>query len=177
MATLVFGVGNVWGADTYTLVKSAAELSEGDVILITSSKNGTVVKGLMGAQSGNNCPGVDVTISDEKITSLGEGQEITLETKNASGYFNMKVGDSAYLYAANSSSGKNNYLKTKDSNSIYWSIEINSSTYAATIKDMVSSCNNRNWLRYNSSNSLFSCYASGQDDVYYVLFQQCGQNR
>ena len=162
MATLVFGVGNVWGDDTYTLVKSASELSEGDVILITSSKtNGTVVKGLMGAQSGNNCPGVDVTISDEKITSLGEGQEITLAEVDASGNFSFKVDATNYLYAA---SGSSNYLK-KRTTVAYWSVAINGSTYAATIQDETNT-DNRRLLRYNTQSKLFSCYSSGQADVY-----------
>ena len=64
------------------------------------------------------------------------------------------------MYAASSSS---NNLKTQttlnDNGS--WSITIASNN--ATIK--AQGTYTRNWLRYNSSSSIFSCYASGQSDV------------
>ena len=165
LAMMLVGVTSAWAEDTYELVTSASELSEGDVILITASiEDGTHVKMLLGAQSGNNCPAVNFTVSDNTITGLPTGgQEITLESKNASGNFTFKVGDSSYLYAASSSK---NYLKTT-STTTYWSIDVNASSYAATIKDVTSNVT-RNSLRYNSNsgNGIFSCYSSGQSDVY-----------
>ena len=164
-------------ADTYKLVTSANELSQGDIILIAAAKEGTSTGNItiMGAPATNNCTAVSTTITGDVITELGDGQEIELESVNTSGYFTMKVGDDSYLYAANSASGKNNYLKTKLDNSVYWSISINASTNAATIKDQVSSCNSRNLLRYNSQSTLFSCYSSGQSDVY-IFKKQVASN-
>ena len=159
---LVGAVGSMWG-ETYTLVKSASELSVGDIILITSGKDGNVKA--LGAQNTNNRYAVDITINNEVISSIGTASEIELHYFTGKG-FNLKDGDN-YLYAANSESGTNNYLKSSSSkNQVYWTIEINPSTFAATIKDYISTCNNRNWLRYNSSSKLFSCYGSGQNDVY-----------
>ena len=152
-------------ADTYNLVKNVSELSEGDVILIASGTTGSVKA--LGAQNSNNRAAASVTVTDGVISSIGDAVELTLDAKNASGKYTKYTlkSSTGYLYAANSSSGKNNYLKEKDSK-VYWSIEVNTSTYVATIKDSESSCNNRNWLRYNSGSTLFSCYGSGQSDVY-----------
>jgi len=149
-------------ADEYKLVKDVAELAVDDIILITNGTDGAVKA--LGAQNSNNRAAAPVSISSETITLLGSAVELTLDAKNGSGYFTLKSG-SNYLYAANTSSGKSNYLKEKDSK-VYWSIEINTTNYKATIKDKTSSCNSRDWLRYNSSSELFSCYGSGQNDVY-----------
>ena len=158
---LVAGIGSVW-ADTYNLVKNVSELSEGDVILIASGTTGSVKA--LGAQNSNNRAAASVTVTDGVISSIGNAVELTLDAKNASGKYTLK-SSTGYLYAANSSNGKNNYLKEKDSK-VYWSIEVNTSTYVATIKDSESSCNGKNWLRYNSGSTLFSCYSSGQNNVY-----------
>ena len=155
----------MWATDVYKLVKNVSELSQGDIILITSGTNGNVTA--MGTYStGNNVPAKDVSISNETITSLGDAQEITLESKNASGNYTLKQATNAYFYAANSSNGNKNYLKIKSDNAIYWSIAINTTSSKATVKDETSDCNGRNNLRYNSSNGIYSCYSSGQDDVY-----------
>lgn len=159
LACLVMGVSTTWAADSYVLVKSASELSQGDVILITSGTDGS--KKVLGAQSGNNCPAADVTISGETISSLGSGQEITLADVNTDGQFSFKVGTTSYLYAASSSK---NQLKTR-STIAYWSIDINSSTYVASIQDETNT-SNRRVLKFNSSDNLFSCYSSGQASVY-----------
>ena len=149
-------------ADTYKLVTSASELSQGDIIVIANASSGTNGRLMvMGSQSGNNCPAKEAYITDDIINDLQDGQEVTLESVNTDGQFSFKVGSSSYLYAASSSS---NYLKTQ-STEAYWSIAINSTSYAATIKDETSG-KTRNLLRYNSQSKLFSCYGSGQDNVY-----------
>lgn len=146
-------------ADGYKLVKNASELSAGDIILITSGKSGNVKA--LGPQATNNRTGASVTISDETISSLGEAVEITLENVNKNGYFSLKTGENKYLYAASSSS---NHLKEK-ATADFWLISVNTSTYAATITDKTTSYT-RNILRYNSQSIIFSCYGSGQQNVY-----------
>ena len=59
-------------------------------------------------------------------------------------------------------SSTSNHLKTGTLNeNASWSISIAGGN--ATIK--ANGSNTRNWLRYNSGSSLFSCYSSGQADV------------
>ena len=161
----------------YTLVKSIDDLAEGDVILITSGTDGDVTA--MGTySSGNNVPAVDISISEETISTLGDAQEITLETQSEEtgeeNYFTLKQATDSYLYAANTTSGKNakNYLKTTSSSDIFWSITINTTSYVATIVDETSTSYGRNNMRYNGSNnnSLYSCYASSSSmDVVYIF--------
>ena len=161
----------MWAATTYKLVKNISELAQGDVVLITSGTTGSV-KAMGTYSSGNNVPAVDISITEETISTLGSAQEITLESKNASGNFTLKQATSSYLYAANSSKGSSNYLKAKNDNAIYWSIAVNTTNYIATINDVTSDCNSRNDLRYNSSNKIFSCYASGGQNAVYLFKKQ-----
>ena len=165
LCALVGSIPSVWAGDTYKLVKNISELAQGDVILITSGTSGSV-KAMGAYVTGNNVPAVDITISEETISTLGSAKEITLESKNSAGNYTLKQGAGAYLYAANSSSGSKNYLKTKNDNAVYWSISINTTSYAATVADETSDCNGKNKLRFNSSSSIFSCYSSGQADIY-----------
>ena len=161
LTALLMVVGShITRADEYQLVKSASELEVDDIVLITNGIDGTVKA--MGGQNTNNRYAVDVIISDEKITDKGSAVEITLKSKTAKGY-SFQVGNK-YLYAANTSSGSNNYLKQTTSSSVYWSIAINTTTYAASILDKSSDCNNHNMLRYYPT--LFSCYTSGTANIY-----------
>ena len=83
-----------------------------------------------------------------------------MKVGNLTGTFALYTG-SGYLYAASSSE---NYLKTKETldNNASWKISI-SADGTATIT--AQGTNTRNVLKYNSQNSLFSCYSSGQADV------------
>ena len=67
------------------------------------------------------------------------------------------------LYAA---SGSSNYLRTtnRPDDNARWTISIDAETGVASIKAQGS--NSRNIMRYNSNNGIFSCYGSGQKDVY-----------
>ncbi len=157
----------MWAGDTYKLVKNVSELAQGDVILITSGTSGSV-KAMGAYADGNNLPAKSISISEEIITSLGDAQPITLETKNASGYFTLKQAAGLYLYAANSSNGNKNYLKAKNDNSIYWEITINTTSSVAAITDKVSDCNSRNKMKYNANNGnpIFSCYSSADNNLF-----------
>jgi hypothetical protein len=87
-------------------------------------------------------------------------QILTLKEGTANNSFAFYTGK-GYLYAASSSS---NHLKTQTSNDKNGSWEITiSDAGVATIK--AKGKNTHNWLRYNSTSSLFSCYASGQENV------------
>lgn len=161
---LIVGSGSVWADVTYELVKNISELAQGDVILITSAKDGSAYA-LGNTQNNNNRSATSVTISSETISTLGDAQEVTLESKSGDN-FTLKVGDNSYLYAANSKNGSSNYLRSKNDNAIYWSITVNTTTNVAAITDVTSDCNSRNKLKYNSSNTIYSCYSSADNNLF-----------
>ena len=138
------------------LVTSVDDLSVGDSIVIVAKDNAVAIST---TQNNNNRGQAEIVRGDNTILINDNVQIIKLESGNIANTFSFKV-DNGYLYAASSSS---NYLRTETSlsNNSSWSIEI--SDDVATIK--AQGTNTRNWLRYNSNNSLFSCYSSGQQDV------------
>lgn len=153
------------GSNVFQLVKNASELNTGDKIIIANSK----VKGsqyAMGATNGNgnNRAQVEVTINSEKIEPSDAVAILTLEKNSEGQFYIYDEKEKGYLHAAK---GDKNYLKTDADNMTYSlaSIDINSSTSAATIK-FVSTDLTKNLIRYNSSSSMFSCYNGGQNDVY-----------
>lgn len=159
-------------ADEYVLLTNVADLSVGDQIIITSGTDGAV-KAISTTQNKNNRAATDIEIASNTITTIpANAQIITLETGMEANTFAFHVvGDATgYLYAASSDS---NHLKTQDNidGNASWVIEV-SETGIATIKARGDSTNN--WLRYNASNKLFSCYAetSSQQDVY--IFYKAG---
>ena len=149
----------------YTLITSINDLSAGDNVVIVAT-NANVA--LSTTQNSNNRGNASVTKSDNIVTFGDDVQVMTLEAGSVSGTFAFNTGE-GYLYAASSGS---NYLRTETvlSANSSWNITI-ASTGVATIKAQGS--NTRNWLRYNSSNSIFSCYGSGQGDVsIYKLYEE-----
>lgn len=163
LLTILFtvGIGQMWGADTWKLVTSVSDLAVGDeVVIVASSANNA----LSTTQNNNNRGQASVTksTSDKTVswTSSSAVQVLTIKAGTSSGTFAFYTG-SGYLYAASSTS---NHLKTQTTNNANgsWDISITSNG-VATIKAKGS--NSRNWLRYNSSSSIFSCYSSGQGDV------------
>lgn len=141
----------------WELVTDVSTLSNGDQIIIVSS-NSNVALGT--TQNTNNRNQVGIVKNDDNTVTINLNvQVITLEEGGIEGTFAFNVGN-GYLYAASSSS---NHLKTdtKITDNGCWKIEI--ADGVATIKAQGTYTNN--WLRYNSSSSLFSCYGSGQNNV------------
>ncbi len=142
----------------FALVKDVSKLAVGDEIVI-------VAKGVdfaMGADNGNNRDQAAVTRtnSDVNIELTTDVQVLTLEAGATDGTFAFNTG-AGYLYAASS---KSNHLKTKAELDVNgsWLITVEADG-TATVKSQGE--NTRNWLRYNSISSIFSCYASGQGDI------------
>ena len=146
-------------APTYTLVTDAASLKEGDQVLVVAS--GFPVA-LSTNQKTNNRGQSTVTKSEDgtTVTPGDDTQVITLGKGTKDGTWALKV-DGGDLYAASSSA---NHLKTEKtlSDNGSWTIEIDAKG-VATLK--AQGTNSHNWLRYNKTSTLFSCYASGQLDV------------
>ena len=149
----------------YTLITHNNALIAGDKYIVVGIK-GEVYKAL-GKQATNNRTAVDVAPVENVVT-------VTPATTNEGGVFELTLGQTGdywtlydavnqgYLYAASSSA---NHLKVQAENDAngQWTIDIDASG-VATIK--AQGANTRNWLRLNNSGSPFSCYASGQMDVY-----------
>lgn len=150
-------------AQKWTLVTNASQLKENAQVIIVSKDYN---KALSTTQNNNNRGKADVTIKNAIISSIGDDVQIlTLKTGKSNGTFAFYTG-AGYLFAASSS---NNYLRTQttlDANGS-WNITVTNDG-VATIK--ATGSYTRNWLRYNNSNSIFSCYSSGQADIcLYVL--------
>ncbi len=141
----------------------ATSIAAGDKILITSGTSGTV--GVIGVQSTNNRTAVDYTISDGIIVSNANTYPLTVGTgETVDTYYTLYDPTvDGYLYAASSS---NNHLKSETTVSVdsEWQITLDGASKATKFE--ATGSGNRNLLRYNSSSSIFSCYSSGQKDVY-----------
>ena len=145
----------------YYLVTDASQLVAGRTYLIV---NTTVGKALGTTQNTNNRAAAGVTIANNAIESIDATVcELTLgKDGNYWTLFDAGWGTKGgYLYAASSSS---NYLKTQASydDNGKWAISVASSGVATITAQ---GGNTRNLLKYNNGSTLFSCYASGQQDV------------
>ena len=160
--------------DTYQLVTSDSELEANEKYIIVAAESNYAMST---TQNSNNRGQNGITKNDNKITLSGEDidnvQVLTLEEgaiANTWAFYapNYKdkdgnVQNGGYLYAAGGTSS-NNYLRTKSNKDEVASAIITVSTEgiaSIVFQGEVS----RNTLKYNSSSSLFSCYASGQKDV------------
>ena len=144
---------------TAALVTDISSLAAGDKVVIVA-KDYDFALGT--TQKTNNREAVAVTKTGNNITVTETVQVLTLEAGTKEGTFAFNTG-SGYLYAASSSK---NYLKTEAalSDNSSWTVEI-SADGTATLK--AQGAYTRNWLRYNPNNGtpIFSCYASGQNDI------------
>lgn len=122
------------------------------------------------ASGNNNLRTKEVTldVDNEQIKSTDVTSiQMTLKkvtTENYAGLYTIQDASGNYLYAAGTDK---NYLKgTKDLDGAdyYWNIEKEASG-AYTIKATKSSTE-RNTIRYNATSNVFSCYSSGQNDIY-----------
>ena len=155
--------------DTWMLVTDVNDLVVGDSILIVAKEYDYT----LGEIKENNLSATEITKGGNIIIlDNTTAQILTLDNGSKSGTFALKLKNGDYLYAASSGS---NHLKTRSdiNDNASWSIDIKDSV--ATIKAQGSYT--KNWLRYNSSSALFSCYASGQADVcIYKLYKANNEN-
>ena len=156
-ATFVY-VGNT-GECYYELVTSADELVSGGTYLIVNVAN---QKALSTTQEANYRGQAAVTINDNAIYELGDACELTLG--GGEGFWTFYDADKdGYLYAAGANS--NNYLKTREDNEDdngKWAITVKSNGIASIAAQGNST---RNLLKYNKTNTRFSCYGSTSASV------------
>ena len=150
---------------SYHLVTSADQLVAGETYLIVSTAYG---KALSKTQNTNNRAAADVNITDDVISTLGDACELELGLDNGNWTF-YDANLNGYLYAAGGSS--NNYLRTQATINTngQWSISISTEGVATITAQGIGS---NNWLRYNNSNNLFSCYSSTSTQKDICLFRR-----
>lgn len=155
----------------YNLIKDAASLKVGDKIIIASSPDYN--KAISTTQNDNNRGQATVSIVSEQITNPGNDVQVFTLGKNDNGYYSFYDG-TGYLYAASSSA---NHLKTQATASAnaYADITINSETGVATVQ--FKGNYTRNLLKYNNTSNCFSCYSSGQKDVYIYKLLAAGSEK
>lgn len=153
---------------TYTL---ASSIVPGKHYIIASGTSGSIEA--MGYDKGNNRDAVDVTVSENTI-QLAEGvHEFVIYGTDKEGRYTIYDETSpGYLYTDGGNS--NNYLKTYSSLNNFtgherWTISIDNNNKASVVANVTG----RNTMKYNSSSALFSCYASGQNDIY--LYEKVGE--
>ena len=142
---------------TYNLVTAAEQISVGDKIIIAAAEEDVA---LSTTQNNNNRGETSIYREGERIIANENTQVITIEAGSAEGTYAFNTG-SGYLYAASSSS---NNLKTQDEidDNASWKIEINAGVATITAQGT----NTRKVMQYNSTSTLFSCYASAsQNDL------------
>lgn len=151
---------------SWILVKDA--LSVGDKVIIAASESAVAMST---TQNTNNRGQIAVTKSGSALTANTDVQVFEVVSGSASSSFAFKClnGDQIGKYIAAASSSSNNMHSNSSINAnASWSVEINISTGVATI--VAQGSYTRNTLRYNSGNSLFSCYAASNtmaDVVFY----------
>ena len=146
-------------AQKYHIVTSTDQLVAGRTYLIVNKQNN---KALGTTQNNNNRSASSVTVNNSVIESIDETVcKLTLGGENGAWTFYDPI-NSGYLYAAGNNS--NNYLRTQSTltNEGKWTITFDGN-HNATIKTIASI--ERNTIMYNNSNTIFSCYESGQQSV------------
>lgn len=156
-ATVIEHIDPVFAS--YTLAES---ITSGKHYVITSGIEGDIM--VMGNQGNNNRSAVGATtISDDGVLTISDEYEVLIEGNVKDGFVILddKGGDQGCLYAASSS---NNYLRTQSTNNKngLWYIQIIDEETPPVI--YATGINTRNYLRFNSSNNLFSCYGLNEDN-------------
>lgn len=144
--------------ETWNLVTDASTLAEGDVIVIVAA-NADVAMSTTQNSNNRGQQAITKNTNNNTVTINDKVQQLTLGAGKTKGTFSLSTG-SGFLYAVSSS---DNYLRTQTSLNDNGSWTITIASNVATLK--ANGKNTRNWLMYNSSNKIFSCYASGQSDV------------
>lgn len=149
----------------WTRVADPSTLVAGDKIILTGTSTGTTY-GANAYVSGQNNVKANttniLTVEGDNVTGVVDSMIYTLETGEVAGSLALKDSNNKYLYAASSSS---NYLKGQDDIDENASFIFNSN---GTV--VAQGSNTRSYMRYNSSDKLFACYASNSTTGTLVTF-------
>ena len=145
----------------YVLVKDIADLAAGKHIIFVNKES---AKAMSSTQNSNNRSATEITIASDVATATEATEIFTLEKDGD--YWLFKASKTpGYIYAAGANSS--NYLRTEEEadNKAQATVAIASDGEATVTFNMTG----RNLLRYNNTNNIFSCYASGQLPVYIFI--------
>lgn len=144
----------------WRLVTNASDLAVGDKIIIVAADSAVAMST---TQNTNNRGQVTVVknSSDKTLTFTTSVEEFTLQKGNKDNTFALVTHDNKYLAAASNSKNNMHSNSTLDNESS-WKITITSAGVATITAQ---GDYTHNVLKYNSNSSLFSCYASGQQNV------------
>lgn len=152
------GIGTT-DADIYTKVTSYDELTAGSKVIIAAA--GATGFAISTTQNDNNRAQTAVTKSDDGTQIIGPAPAVEIFTLEAGTADNtvafLATTTEGYLYAAGGSS--KNYLRTQATNDKNSSFAIKLGS-VANGDVIVAEAVVRGYMRYNSSSSVFSCYAS-----------------
>lgn len=163
-----FGINmsGITGGDAvvYKRVEDVSDLTLGSEVIIVAATSDLAIST---TQNSNNRGQASVTkstnaLDEAVINSPGAGVQVfTIDNGNVAGTYALKIG-SEYLYAVSAQ----NYLRTTTNQTLdnfgSWYIGVTNAGIA-TIKSIGTT--DIRILKYNSGNSVFSCYNSGQNDV------------
>lgn len=155
---------------SWTLVKD--DLSVGDKVAIAAAGSAVAMST---DQRENNRGQIAITKNGNSMTAVADVQVFEVVAGSKSSTFALKCLNgnqiSKYISAASSSSNNMHSVNAIVDNSS-WSISINGTTGIASV--IAQGTNTRNVLKYNSSSSLFSCYASSTTTMADVVFYRAG---
>lgn len=142
-------------------VTSVSEFASGGDYLIVYETGGKVLTGVSDSNIGTDG---NVTILDSQISSIDADYNVAIAKVGDS--YTMKMGDKYLAYTSTSTSGKNDLYAVDNSS-------VNGTLWNLSVDDAQNVYNTSRYLRYNSSNSRFCCYTSGQQKVsFYKLWKQ-----
>ena len=148
----------------YELVTSNDDIGEGVEYVIMNKAQGQGYAMSTEQRDNNRGQTVLISVIDGKIIPTEDTQIVTLEAATDGGWY-LKVGE-GYLYTLAGS----NSLRTGDNleaTGQYYvaNISIGETSHVATI-EFATANDEKRYLRRNNGSEIFSCYTSGQQDVY-----------
>ena len=153
---------------TWNLVTSADQLAANKKVIIAKSVDAgeTVTLGM--TQNANNRAQVEGASVTGNVLTPAQGTAVfTLEAGTEDGTWAFKSSANEYLYAASSAK---NLLRSQTENDANGSWAISIENGVASV--VAQGTNTRNTMRYNNSDHLFSCYASGQQDIAIYMLEE-----
>ena len=130
---------------------TAADLVDGVEVLIVGVHPTTSKVYAAGEQGGNNRAAVEASVDGEGVLTPGDNTMSFILEAQEGGKFALRTSNGKYLCAASSG---NNYLRTQDV------LDDNGKWMLTTTSAVANGSYTRNTMFFNSSSSLFACYAS-----------------
>lgn len=157
-ASFTAATGSGSGSGNFELVTDASALAAGNEVIITNTGRNKA----LGSNAGSYRNAVDITVSNDAISSTGTASVLTLIEGSSNNTWAFQDSNS---YIATSSNKNSLGVSSNIGATSSWSISI--SNGVATI---VAQSGSYNYLQYNSSSPRFSGYAGTQQNV--VLFRR-----